>query len=137
MNNGRRKPMKKTERIMHRAPRSAARASRARTAMCVMYLKCVYCLFCVPYTHLFYIYQWLTAMCVMCVLCVAVSKFILGLVSNTVLFLKTNINLKTLYTHYTHLYSPRVSSLYTLKNSTHMCTHIVHTWGSSVHTSRI
>ena len=126
--------MKKTERIMNRAPRSAARASRARTAMCVMYLKCVYCLFCVPYTHLFYIYQWLTAMCV---LCVAVSKFILGLVSNTVLFLKTNINLKTLYTHYTHLYSPRVSSLYTLKNSTHMCTHIVHTWGSSVHTSRI
>ena len=49
--------MKKTERIMHRAPRSAARASRARTAMCSRNEKCVAGRNLVPATHNSVIYQ--------------------------------------------------------------------------------
>jgi len=70
----------------------------------------------------------------MCVLCVGFFKFAQRFFKKRLFFFKTNFNLKLPYTHYTHLYSPRVSSLFTLSNCTHICTHTVHTWGSSVHT---
>ena len=94
--------MKKTERIMHRAPRSAARASRARTAMCDSNGKCVTGSYFISVTQLPYIFQSLTPMCDMCDMCDSFSEFILELVSNTVLFLKKNFNLKTPVTPVTH-----------------------------------
>jgi hypothetical protein len=49
--------MKKTKRIMHRAPRPAARASRARTAMCDSNGKCVTGSYLISVTQLPYIFQ--------------------------------------------------------------------------------
>ena len=94
--------MKKTERIMHRAPRSAARASRARTAVCTSNGKCVPGRKLVSGTHNSVIYQSLNSMCTMCTMCTSFSEFILGLLLNTVLFSKKNFNLKTPGTHGTH-----------------------------------
>lgn len=73
-------------------------------------------------------------MCVMCVMCVGFFKFAQRFFKTCLFFYKSNFNLKLPYTQYTHLYTPRVSSLFTLSNCTHICTHTVHTWGSSVHT---
>ena len=70
----------------------------------------------------------------MCVMCVGFFKFAQRFFKTCLFFYKLNFNLKLPYTQYTHLYSPRVSSLFTLSNCTHICTHTVHTWGSSVHT---
>ena len=95
MNNGRRKPMKKTERIMHHAPRSAARASRARTAVCTRNGTCVPGRKLVSGTVNSVINQTLNSWCTSCTSCTTFSEFILALVSNTVLFLKKNFNLKT------------------------------------------
>ena len=85
--------MKKTERIMHRAPRSAARASRARIARCVSGTRnaCQEQNSYLTRTNSLNIIH--LAQCVSGVSCVSgVFKFILELVSNTVLFSKKNFN---------------------------------------------
>ena len=82
-------------------------------------------------------YQSLTLMCTMCTHFSAVFRLLLQLLKNTVLFSKKNINLKTPCTHRTHLYSPRVYSLYTLLKCVHMCVHSAYTWGSNAYTLRI
>ena len=118
--------MKKTERIMNRAPRSAARASRARTAMCDSDGKCVTGKKTISVTKLLYIYQRLTPMCDMCDMCDGISELILALVSNTVLFFKKNFNLKTAVTHVTHCgttINPHVSCGTSV---THAVTHLSH-----------
>ena len=123
--------MKKTERIMHRAPRSAARASRARIARCVSgtrnacqeqnsYLKRTNSL---NIIHL--------AQCVSGVSCVSgVFKFILELVSNTVLFSKKNFNSKLPDTPDTHLWNYYKTSLFVVEHPTHTPflpdTHLTH-----------
>ena len=112
--------MKKTERIMHRAPRSAARASRARTAMCDSNGKCVTGSYFISVTQLPYIFQSLTPMCD------SFSEFILELVSNTVLFLKKNFNLKTPVTHVTHC-GTTINPHFSCGTSvTHPVTHLSH-----------
>ena len=125
------------KRIMNHAPRPTARPSRARIAVCTSNGKCVPGRKLVSGTHNSVIYQSLRSLCTSCTSCTSFSEFILGLLKNTVLFSKKNFNLKLPYTLYTHLYSPRVYSLYTLSNRTHMCTHTVHTLPCSVHTTRI
>ena len=118
--------MKKTERIMHRAPRSAARASRARTAMCDSNGKCVTGSYSISVTQLPYIFQSLTPMCDMCDMCDSFSEFILELVSNTVLFLKKNFNLKTPVTHVTHC-GTTINPHFSCGTSvTHPVTHLSH-----------
>ena len=84
--------MQKTERIMHHAPRSATRASRARTAVCNRYDKFVTGRNTVSVTVNSVINQLLR---LVCNTCNTFFKFILELVQNTVLFSKTNFNLKT------------------------------------------
>jgi len=115
--------MKKTERIMNRAPRSAARASRARTAMCDSNGKCVTGSYSISVTQLPYIFQSLTPMCDMCD---SFSEFILELVSNTVLFLKKNFNLETPVTHVTHC-GTTINPHFSCGTSvTHPVTHLSH-----------
>ena len=95
--------MKKTERIMHRAPRSAARASRARIARCVSGTRnaCQEQNSYLTRTNSLNIIH--LAQCVSGVSCVSgVFKFILELVSNTVLFSKKNFNSKLPDTPDTH-----------------------------------
>ena len=94
--------MKKTERNMNRAPRSAARASRARIAVCNRYDKFVTGRNTVSVTVNSVINQLLRLVCNTCNTCNTFFKFILALVSNTVLFDKKNFNLKTPVTHVTH-----------------------------------
>ena len=101
--------MKKTERIMHRAPRSAARASRARIALCTSNGKCVPGRKLVSGTHNSVIYQSLRSLCTSCTSCTTFSEFILGLLLNTVLFLKKNFNLKTPGTAGTALETPAIT----------------------------
>ena len=115
--------MKKTERIMHRAPRSAARASRARTAMCDSNGKCVPGRKLVSGTHNSVIYQSLRSLCTSCT---TFSEFILGLLLNTVLFLKKNFNLKTPVTHVTHC-GTTINPHFSCGTSvTHPVTHLSH-----------
>ena len=105
--------MKKTERIMHRAPRSAARASRARTAMCVSGTRnaCQEQNSYLTRTNSLNIIH--LPQCVSGVSCVSgVFKFILELVSNTVLFLKKNFNSKLPDTPDTHLWNYYKPSLF-------------------------
>ena len=73
-------------------------------------------------------------MCVMCVLCVGFFKLFTAFLKRHVFFSKKNFQSKQLYTHYTHRYSPHVYWVFALSNCTHICTHTVHTWPSSVHT---
>ena len=119
--------MKKTERIMHRAPRSAARASRARTAMCVSGTRnaCQEQNSYLTRTNSLNIIH--LPQCVSGVSCVSgVFKFILELVSNTVLFLKKNFNLKTPVTHVTHC-GTTINPHFSCGTSvTHPVTHLSH-----------
>ena len=127
--------MKKTERIMHRAPRSAARASRARTAMCDSNGKCVTGSYFISVTQLPYIFQSLTPMCD------SFSEFILELVSNTVLFLKKNFNSKLPDTPDTHLWNYYKPSLFVVEHPTHTPflpdTHLTHMALFLTHTKNI
>ena len=136
--------MKKTERIMHRAPRSAARASRARTAMCDSNGKCVTGSYSISVTQLPFIFQSLTPMCDMCDMCDSFSEFILELVSNTVLFLKKNFNLKTPVTPVTHCgttinphFSCGTSVTQPVTQVLHMPLYLLHTQNIELNADRI
>jgi hypothetical protein len=134
--------MKKTERIMHRAPRSAARASRARTAMCVSGTRnaCQEQNSYLTRTNSLNIIH--LPQCVSGVSCVSgVFKFILELVSNTVLFLKKNFNSKLPDTPDTHLWNYYKPSLFVVEHPTHTPflpdTHLTHMALFLTHTKNI
>jgi hypothetical protein len=65
-------------------------------------------------------------MCDMCDMCDGFSEFILGLLKNTVLFLKKNFNLKTPVTHVTHC-GTTINPHFSCGTSvTHPVTHLSH-----------
>ena len=119
--------MKKTERIMHRAPRSAARASRARTAVCNRYNKFVTGRNPVSVTVNSVINQLLRLACNTCNTCNTFFKFILGLLQNSVLFHKKNFNLKTPVTPVTALENPAIARILAIPTCYTTCYNLLQT----------
>ena len=119
--------MKKTERIMHRAPRSAARASRARTAVCNRYNKFVTGRNPVSVTVNSVINQLLRLACNTCNTCNTFFKFILGLLQNSVLFHKKNFNLKTPVTPVTALETPAIARILAIPTCYTTCYNLLQT----------
>ena len=130
-------------RLVHQNTCSSVRCSCSRcssaspsTVLCSVCTELKMCVrFDLHFVHTSFVYISMTYInvCNVCNVC-RLFQVRSAVFQNMSFFYKLNFNLKLPYTQYTHLYSPRVSSLFTLSNCTHICTHTVHTWGSSVHT---